>query len=190
MEVDSDSEKPRRTDARRNRERLIEAARRLFADQGTSVPLASVAKAAGVGTGTAYRHFPTQEELVEAAYRQEIERLRDAAGELLATQPPDEALAAWLHRCIDLLEAERGISEALRAVVASGSDVHAASHAAILAGLDELLGAAQQSGRVRPDVDAADVAAILGGVFLLSDNARAHRLMTVLIDGLRQAPPP
>src|ERR1700742_2618990 len=98
--MDSDSETPRRADARRNRERLIEAARELCASEGTSVSLAAVAKAAGVGTGTAYRHFPTQEELVEAAYRCEIDRLRDGAGELLATQPPDEALAAWLHRCI------------------------------------------------------------------------------------------
>src|SRR3954453_16098151 len=98
--MDSDSTSPLRTDASRHRDRLIEAARELFAHGGTSVPLAAVAKAAGVGTGTAYRHFPTQESLVEAPYRDEIARLRDAAGELLRDPPPDEALALWLHRCI------------------------------------------------------------------------------------------
>src|SRR3954452_23832476 len=104
--MDSDSTTPKRVDARRNRERLIEAARALFAEQGTSVPLAAVARAAGVGTGTAYWHFPTQEALVEATYREEIARLGAAADELLADLPPADALAAWLHRAIDYLANE------------------------------------------------------------------------------------
>src|SRR6185503_16700232 len=113
--MDSDSAKPsRRSDARRNRERLIEAARTLFAREGTGVPLAAVAKAAGVGTGTAYRHFPTQEALVEATYREEIAALRDEATRLLGEHAPADALDAWLHRAIDYLATERGLSEALR----------------------------------------------------------------------------
>ena len=184
--MDSDSAKsPRRADARRNRERLIAAARTLFAAEGTGVPLAAVAKAAGVGTGTAYRHFPTQEALVEATYRDEIARLRENATALLAEHPPDEALARWLHLCIDYLATERGMSEALRAVVASGSDVHAESRAAIVAALSELLDAAQAAGTVRGDVDVLDVAAALGGVYLLAEPERAHRLLGVTIDGLR-----
>ncbi|HEY6891967.1 MAG TPA: TetR/AcrR family transcriptional regulator [Solirubrobacter sp.] len=173
-----------RADARRNRDRLIEAARELFARGGTSVPLAAVAKAAGVGTGTAYRHFPTQEALVEATYREEVARLRDSATELLHDHPPGEALALWLHRCIDYLATERGFSDALRAVVASGAEVHAESRAAIEAGLGRLLDAAQAAGTVRSDVDVLDVAAALGGIYLVSDPARAHRVLSVFIAGL------
>jgi AcrR family transcriptional regulator len=181
MEMDSDSSKNTRADARRNRERLIEAARALFAAQGTGVPLAAVARAAGVGTGTAYRHFPTQEALVEATYRDEIERLRESATALLAEHPPDEALARWLHLCIDYLATERGLSEALRDAMTSGAE----SRAAIVAALSELLDAAQSAGTVRTDVDAIDVAAALGGIYLLADPERAHRLLSVTIDGLR-----
>ena len=173
-----------RADARRNRDRLIEAARELFAQGGTSVPLAAVAKAAGVGTGTAYRHFPTQEALVEATYRDEVARLRDFATELLRDHPPGEALALWLHRCIDYLATERGFSDALRAVVASGAEVHAESRDAIVAGVRLLLDAAQAAGTIRTDVDALDVAAALGGIYLVTDPARAHRVLTVFIAGL------
>lgn len=185
--MDSDSEtggSPRRADARRNRERLIEAARRLFAEAGTTVPLAEVAKAAGVGVGTAYRNFPTLPELVEATYRDEVDRLAASTQTLLGDHPPAEALALWLHGCVDLLETQRGLSEALRAVVVSGADVHAESRAVIIAGLTMLLDAAQRAGAARTDIDADDVAALLGGVFLLTDSERAHRLLSVLIDGI------
>ncbi|MDA0159440.1 TetR/AcrR family transcriptional regulator [Solirubrobacter ginsenosidimutans] len=188
--MDSDSTSPMRADARRNRDRLIEAARELFAHGGTSVPLADVAKAAGVGTGTAYRHFPTQEALVEATYRDEIARLRGAADELLNDHPPDEALALWLHRCIDYLATQRGLSEAMRAVVASGAAVHADSRAVIVAALNQLLDAAQAAGTVRTDVDALDVAAALGGIYLVSDPTRAHRVLAVFTAGLRTLTPP
>ena len=180
--MDSDSATPsRRSDARRNRERLIEAARTLFAREGTGVPLAAVAREAGVGTGTAYRHFPTQEALVEATYRDEIERLRQSATALLAEHAPDEALARWLHLSIDYLATERGFSEALRDAVTSGAE----SRAVIVAALTELLDAAQAAGTVRGDVDAIDVAAALGGIYLLAEPERAHRLLSVTIDGLR-----
>ena len=148
-----------------------------------------MAKAAGVGTGTAYRHFPTQEALVEATYRDEIARLETAAGELLRDHPPDEALALWLHRCIDYLATQRGLSEAMRAVVASGAAVHADSRAVIVAALNQLLDAAQAAGTVRTDIDALDVAAALGGIYLTSDPARAHRVLAVFIAGLRTLTP-
>jgi AcrR family transcriptional regulator len=181
--MDSDStSSPRRADARRNRDRLIAAARELFATEGTGVPLAAVAKAAGVGTGTAYRHFPTQEALVQAAYETEIAALREAATQLLETQPPADALDAWLHRAIDYLATERGLSEALRDAAVGA---HTDSRAAIVAALTELLDAAQQAGTIRADVDALDVAAALGGIYLLADPARAHRLLSVTIDGLK-----
>jgi AcrR family transcriptional regulator len=185
-EMDSGSTPPQRADARRNRDRLIEAARELFAEAGTAVPLAAVAKAAGVGTGTAYRHFPTQEALVEATYREEIARLEEGAQGLLRDHPPDEALARWLHRCIDYLATERGFSDALRAVVASGAEVHAESRAAIVSAISLLLDAAQAAGTVRTDVEATDVAAALGGIYLVSDPERAHRVLSLVIDGLRR----
>ncbi|RKQ92814.1 TetR family transcriptional regulator [Solirubrobacter pauli] len=184
--MDSDSNSGRRADARRNRERLIATARELFAEHGTGVALADVARAAGVGVGTAYRHFPTVQELVEATYRDEVDRLADAAETLLRERPPGEALAAWLHACIDLLETERGLSDALQAVVLTDHDVHADSRAVVMSGLARLLAAAQEAGAARTDVDATDVAALLGGVFLVSDRGRAHRLLDVLIDGVRR----
>jgi AcrR family transcriptional regulator len=184
--MDSSSSKSRRSDARRNREQLIAAARELFAEAGTGVALADVAKAAGVGIGTAYRNFPTVQELVEATYREEVDRLAGAADALARERPPGEALAAWLHACVDLLETERGLSEALQAVILTDHAVHVESRAVIMRGLAQLLAAAQGAGAARDDLDAADVAALLGGVFLIADRQRAHRLLDVVIDGIRR----
>lgn len=189
-DADTASTVPKRADARRNRERLLAAARLLFAQRGADVPLAAVAQEAGVGVGTAYRHFPTQEELVQAVYRDEVTRIGDAAAELAAELPPAEALAAWLHRCVDFVAAKKGMSEALqRAGATPGSDGGPDSRSRVLAALAGLLAAAQADGSVRADVDAEDVAATLGGVYLaLDEPARAHRVIDLIVDGLRTAP--
>jgi len=104
-----------RADAQRNRERLLAVAARAFSAEGPEVTLESVAREAGVGIGTLYRHFPTREALVEAAYRNELTRLCEAAGELLAAEPPDLATRAWMDRFIDYMATKRGMAEALRA---------------------------------------------------------------------------
>src|SRR5271163_2029433 len=121
------TERPLRADAQRNRERLLEAAVRAFSAEGPDVTLDAIAKEAGVGIGTLYRHFPTREALVEAAYRNELGRLCDAADELLATMAADQALRTWMDRFVDYMTTKRGMADALRAVIASGGNPYAQS---------------------------------------------------------------
>lgn len=114
-----DTERPLRADAQRNRDKILSAAVRVFAEQGLDAHLERIAKEAGVGTGTLYRNFPTREILIEAAYRNELSRLCDAAPDLLATMAPREALRAWMGRFIDYATAKLGMADALRALVES-----------------------------------------------------------------------
>src|SRR5216683_7288685 len=112
--------RPLRADAQRNRDKLLDVAVRAFSQEGPDVPLDAIAKEAGVGIGTLYRHFPTREALIEAAYRNELARLCDAVAELLQAMPPDQALRAWMDRFVDYMTTKRGMAGALRAVIASG----------------------------------------------------------------------
>lgn len=136
--------------------------------------------------GTAYRHFPTQQALVEAAYRDEVTRLCDAASALAAERPPGEALGEWLHMSVDHMATKRGMSDALHAAASSGSDIAIDSRGRVVGALAALLQNAQAAGAVRTDVDAEDVAATLGGVYpLLDEPARAHKVIDLILDGLR-----
>src|SRR6059058_2320215 len=127
-----------RADAQRNRDRLLEVAAHAFASGGDAT-LEAIAREAGVGIGTLYRHFPTREALVEAAYRNELTRLCEAAGELLAAEPPDLATRAWMDRFIDYMATKRGMAEALRAVIASGGNPYATSRDQMVTALAQLL---------------------------------------------------
>jgi AcrR family transcriptional regulator len=183
------SERPLRADARRNRDRLLEVAVRAFSQDGPDVTLEGIAREAGVGIGTLYRHFPTREALVEAAYRTELARLCDAVPDLLADQPADQALRAWMDRFVDYMTTKRGMSEALRAVVASGVNPFAQSRDRLLGAVGALLGAAEKEGSVRSGVDPNDVLAGLSGVTLAAgqpeQRTQAGRLLDLLMDGLR-----
>jgi AcrR family transcriptional regulator len=174
-----------RADARRNREKLLEAARERFTAEGTDVSLEAVAKAAGVGIGTLYRHFPNRDALIEAAYRAEVGHLSEAADELLAAHAPDEALARWMDRFVGYASAKKGMRGALNGIAASGSDVYAATRAEIVAALGRLLAAAVAAGTVRADMDAEDVFKAMGSVWIVDDEAQARRLLALLMDGLR-----
>lgn len=184
--------RPLRADARRNRERLLEAAVRAFSQAGADVTLDAIAKDAGVGIGTLYRHFPTREALVEAAYRNELAKLCDAAGELLERLPPDEATRAWMDRFIEYLSTKRGMADALRLVIAAGTNPYAQSRDRLIAALTRLLSAGAAAGTVRADVDPADVLAGLSGVSLAAGGPeqrdQARRLLDLLMDGLRYRP--
>ncbi|MFC4529913.1 TetR/AcrR family transcriptional regulator [Sphaerisporangium dianthi] len=181
--------RPLRADARRNRERLLDAAVRAFAHDGPDVTLDAIAKAAGVGIGTLYRHFPTREALVEAAYRNELARLCDAVPDLLSAMPPVEATRAWMDRFLDYMTTKRGMADALRAVIASGGDPFAQSRDRLIGAIGALLGAGAAAGVVRADVEPADVLTGLGGVTLAAgapaQRAQAGRLLDLLMDGLR-----
>jgi AcrR family transcriptional regulator len=142
-----------------------------------------------VGIGTLYRHFPTREALVEAAYRNEVEQLSAAADELLRDHPPDEALAAWLDRFVAYAAAKRGMKGALQSVVGSGSDLFADARRQLLAAIETLLEAGIADGTIRGDADAEDVLRATGSVWQLSDEPgwedRARRILGLLMDGLR-----
>jgi AcrR family transcriptional regulator len=179
-----------RADARRNRQRLLDVAVRAFSEQGTDASLEAIARGAGVGIGTLYRHFPTREALLEAAYRNEVARVCDSAEELLAQYPPDVAMRVWMDRFIDYLATKQGMADALKAVIASGdSDPFAESLDRISSAISTLLKAGAEAGVLRSDVDPLDVGFSLGGILLITTDKglrdRASRMLDLLLDGLR-----
>ncbi|MEY9967959.1 AcrR family transcriptional regulator [Streptacidiphilus sp. MAP12-16] len=185
--------RPLRADAQRNRDRLLAAAVHAFSQVGPDVTLDAIAKDAGVGIGTLYRHFPTREALVEAAYRNELSRLCDAATALLQTMPPDEAMRAWMDRFVDYMTTKRGMADALRAVIASGGNPYGQSRDQLTGAITTLLGAGATAGTVRSDVGPGDVLALLGGVSLAvaepAQREQGRRLLDLLMDGLRYRAP-
>ncbi|MEO3813140.1 helix-turn-helix domain-containing protein [Sphaerisporangium sp. B11E5] len=185
-----DPDRPLRSDARRNREKILSTAVRVFAEQGLDANLDQIAKEAGVGAGTLYRNFPTREALVEAAYRNELARLCDAAPVLLATMTPREAIRAWMGLYIDYATAKHGMADALRAVVDTGRNPCAHSRELMLESLSSLLAAGVADGTVRPDVGADDLLACVVGIALasraLEQRPQAERLLDLAMDGLRR----
>ena len=183
------TERPLRADAQRNRERLLEAAVRAFSAEGPDVTLDAIAKEAGVGIGTLYRHFPTREALIEAAYRNELARLCDAAAQLRESLPADDALREWMDRFLDYMRTKRGMADALRIAIASGADPFAQSRARMVAAITELIDAGAAAGAIRDDVQAEDVMASLSGISLAAGSPeqqrQAERLLDLLMDGLR-----
>jgi AcrR family transcriptional regulator len=181
--------RPLRADAQRNRDKLLEVAVRVFSQGGPEVPLESIAKEAGVGIGTLYRHFPTREALVEAAYRSELARLCDSAADLLRELPADRALRAWMDRFIDYMATKKGMAEALRAVIASGGNPFSESRGRLTSAISLFLTAGADAGVLRSDVDPYDVLAGLSGISLSAGEParreQAGRLLDLLLDGLR-----
>jgi AcrR family transcriptional regulator len=178
-----------RADARRNRDRLLSVAVRAFSQHGPDVTLEAIAKEAGVGIGTLYRHFPTREALIEAAYRSELARLCDAVPDLLRDMPPDEATRTWMDRYLEYMTTKRGMADALRVVIASGGTPYAQSRDRLITAITSLLQAGAASGALRADIEPADVLASLSGISLAAgepaQRAQARRLLDLLMDGLR-----
>jgi AcrR family transcriptional regulator len=185
------NDRTERADAVRNRQRLLTVALRAFSSgRDEKVTLEAIAKQAGVGIGTLYRHFPTREALVEAAYRDELEQLRARADELLASTEPDVALRLWMDRFADYVAAKRGMADALRAVVASGAIRSSDTRDTLTATIQKLLDAGARARTVRQDISAEDVLATLTGIFLASgapeQREQAGRMLDLVMDGLRQ----
>ena len=181
------TEKVIRADARRNREKLLAAAVEAFAEHGTNASLEDVARRAGVGIGTLYRHFPTRAALVESAYRNEVDLLCRAADELLERHPPDEALARWMDRFVGYAVAKRGMKSALQELAAAGADPFAGVQGRMLEAIGSLLDAGVAAGTIRSDVEAEDVWRAMGAVWLVDEPEQARRLLRLLMDGLRYA---
>ncbi|TGD88527.1 TetR/AcrR family transcriptional regulator [Mycolicibacterium sp. CH28] len=176
---------PRRADAAQNRARIVESARALVVRPG-ELKLNEVAKAAGVGQGTLYRHFPTRDELLVEVYRADVESLAAAVPELLADHPPLEALEGWLRRLAEYARVKRGVFAAVTATVRSDLAGHSAG--SIAEAITLLLDAAKVQGVVRSDVDARDVVLLLGALMKIDDDewdTRAGHLIGIILAGLR-----
>ncbi|MCW2513751.1 MAG: TetR family transcriptional regulator [Mycobacterium sp.] len=175
-----------RVDAHRNRELLLAAAASAFAAaDGTAVSLEGIAREAGVGIGTLYRHFPNREALVEAVYRTELAEVSASAVELLERHSPVAALRHWMTRYAAFVAAKQGMAESLSAVFASGSVEPGDTRASILGAIDTLLGAGAADGSLRSDVSADDVVSSLIGIAIASRSTeQANRMRDLLVDGL------
>jgi AcrR family transcriptional regulator len=178
-----------RADARRNRERILEVAKKAFTRESAGVSLDEVAKKAGVGPGTLYRHFPTREALLEAVYSTEVERLATAEREFSQTMPAVEALRAWMLLFVDYIETKQIIAPALNTVVGEKPKVFQTTGAQITGAIDSLVKRAIESGDVRADLVPLDLLRALIGVSNVASGPgwpqSARRLVDILIQGSR-----
>ncbi|CDO05989.1 TetR/AcrR family transcriptional regulator [Mycolicibacterium cosmeticum] len=174
-----------RVDARRNRARLLTAAAAAFAASDGPVSLEAIARDAGVGIGTLYRHFPTREALIEAVYSTELAEVAASADDLLRRHRPAPALRQWMDRYATFVAAKRGMAESLQAMFASGVVQPSQTRDAIVGAVSALLGAGARDGSLRDDVDPDDVVTSMLGVVLASRSTQqAARLLDLLVDGL------
>ncbi|MEV7284895.1 TetR/AcrR family transcriptional regulator [Streptomyces sp. NPDC093252] len=180
--------RPVRAHARRNREKLLAAALHEFGTMGDNASLGGIAKAAGVGIGTLYRHFPNRESLVLATYEHEVEQLCSGAAELLDTLPADEAFQEWMGRLAGLLVTKQQMSEALRAF-GPHDTWESATYTSVYTTIGTLVEAGAAAGRIRDDLGTADVVLAMSGLLRLDVTGdwrgQADRLIGLLMDGLR-----
>jgi AcrR family transcriptional regulator len=178
-----------RADAQRNRIRLLETAKAAFADKGSGASLDEIARIAGVGAGTLYRHFPTRDALIEAVYRNETEQLVAAATCLVETHPPMTALREWLLLFVDYMATKHGMSEALSSIVGGTSDLYSASTAQMKLAMAKLVDGAVANGDICLDLDPLDLLRALAGVANISSGPdgkqAAKRMVDILIAGIR-----
>jgi AcrR family transcriptional regulator len=180
-----------RTDAQRNRERILEVAKEAFTRSGADASLDEIAKQAGVGPGTLYRHFPTRDALIEAVYHTEVGKLAAAQRELSARLPPVESLRAWMLLFIDYIAAKHIIAPALNSVVGGPSRLYESSRAQITGAINTLVKRAIKSGDIRSDLEPFDLLRALIGVSSVALDPdwqeSARRLVDILVSGARPA---
>jgi AcrR family transcriptional regulator len=187
--------RPMRADAQRNYQRLLSAANEAFIAHGADdASLEEIARRAGVGIGTLYRHFPARQDLLEAVYRDQVEALRDRADDLLQAASPDEALAAWLHALVDFGRTKRSLASALLATLDKKSELLSSCGAIMRESATVLLTRAQEAGTVRADASATDLLRLVHAISMAverppADDGQADRLLRLVIDGLRPQPP-
>ena len=181
-----------RADAERNRERILEVAKEAFARYGATASLDDMAKQAGVGPGTLYRHFPTREELLQSVYRSELEKLAAAEQKFAQTMPPMEALRAWLLLFVDAIAAKQLIAPALNTLLGDPKKVFEASYAKMHQAIRALVKRAVESGDIRKGLDPIDLLRALVGVSNVATSLdwkqSAKRLVDILIAGSRPIP--
>ena len=181
-----------RADGVRNRERVLEAAKAVFSAGGSDASLEAVAKRAGVGIGTLYRHFPTREALFEAVYRREVDQLSELAEQLKSAPEPVDALRRWLKANVELVATKKGMISALALAVQASSELYAYSFDRLTKAIATLLDRAVAAGEIRADISPEDLLRALIGMCYLHDQpgwqSTVLRLMDVFIDGLRAKP--
>src|SRR5580704_15033281 len=180
-----------RADAERNRNRVLEVAKEAFTRSGASASLDDIAKQAGVGAGTLYRHFPSREALIEAVYRTEVEKLAAAERNFAETLPPIKALRAWMMLFVDYIAAKKIIAPVLNTVLGGASKVFESTHDHIWEAIRSLVKRAIKSGDIRKDLDPIDLLRALIGVSNVATGPdwqqSAKRLVDILITGARPA---
>lgn len=190
--LDEGAARKPRADARRNRDRLLEAARTVFSTGGPQASLETVARTAGVGIGTLYRHFPTREGLFEAVYRREVRQLADLAERLKEETDPVAALRQWMRSNVRFVATKRGMSAALALAAYKNSDLFSYSFEALTRAVGGLLDRAIAAGKIRGDISPEDLLRALVGMCYMHDQPgwqkSVLRLVDVFIDGLRNRP--
>ena len=178
-----------RADVVRNRERLLNAAVDVFRSGGPDASLEAVARSAGVGIGTLYRHFPTRDALFEAVYRHEVDHLGDLADRLVNEEEPVDALRTWLHANVRLVSAKKGMIEGLQLVAFGSNELKAYSLDRLTEALGKLLARAVATGQLRSDISADAMLRAMLGIFYANPGTdwqpTALRLVDVFVDGLR-----
>lgn len=191
IERERATEKPgatKRSDAEQNRARILEIARTALT-ASSDATMNSIAKRAGVGQGTMYRHFPNREALLLAVYRHDVQALIDAAPELLAQETPFEALRLWFDRLASYARIKHGVAAAVEA--ATRADLSNEYYDPVIAAITLLLDACKAAGAVRPDVDADEVLLLVSFLWRIENRdweARSRHLLTLVVDGLRVRP--
>jgi AcrR family transcriptional regulator len=182
-------ERKPRADAARNRERILATAREAFTKLGSDVSMDDVAKQAGIGPGTLYRHFPNRDALVEAVYRSELEKLAVAEVRLSASKPPVEALRAWMKMFVDYIETKQLIAPALNNIVGGLARIYDQTGEVVIAAINSLVKRAVETGDIRPDLDPIDLLRALVGISNVASapnwSESAKRLVDILILGSR-----
>jgi AcrR family transcriptional regulator len=188
--TDSHLRRPQRADARRNYEKVLAAAREVFAEEGTAAPLDDIARRADVGIATLYRHFPTRQHLLEAVYVGEFEAISRRADEL-ASLPPWDALEQWLREYVDYATTKKALAQEMLTYIDLDAEVFRASKSALQAAGGMLLKRAQDAGEVRLDATFMDVGRLVGSIAGIrgAEPAELERVLGIVLDGLRYQPP-
>lgn len=190
-EVATETPAPRRqrADARRNRDAVLTAAQAAFAEHGPDASLDEIARGAGVGIGTVYRHFPTRQALLEAVFRDRLDGLRAQGESLLASSSPGEALRIWLRAQLEHSSTCRGLAASVMITMLDQGDAEPSYCEQLRAAGAALLARAQEAGEIRPDADIDDLIRMVNAIGLATDEAPdgADRLFALMMDGLRSS---
>jgi len=190
--VESRSDGPQRSDAQRNRERILEVAL-VELSRDAEAPLSVIAKKAGVGQGTFYRNFPNREALVLEVHRHEVQQLVDGAAELLENRAPDQALREWMDRLARFATAKAGLADALRQATSATGGPAQPGYSLVVGAIEALLEANHEAGTIRPGVTADDFILAIAGIWQIDIHgdwqSQATRLLDLIMDGLRAGAP-